>query len=304
MSDVSELVDAPVQSVIAERTPAQAVADLVALLELEKIDEDLFRGAASPNDRGRAFGGHVAAQSLMAAIRTAGEGFTVHSMHSYFLLPGDPMHPIVYDVQRIRDGRSFQTRRVSARQHGREIYYLTANFQLHEEGYDHQDVMPAALPADESIDMRALMSKGGTAEGEALAREWAAVDVRIVGNSLYGLEQDPARPAQQRVWLKIADELPEDPNVHLAAFTWASDISLLGASLAAHTLDSSRVQMASLDHTIWFHRPFRADEWWLYDQESPSAENGRGLSLGRVFASDGRLVATVAQQGIIRPPRK
>lgn len=303
MSDVSELVDAPVESVIAERTPAQAVADLVALLELEKIDEDLFRGAASPNDRGRAFGGHVAAQSLMAAIRTAGEGFTVHSMHSYFLLPGDPMHPIVYDVQRIRDGRSFQTRRVSARQHGREIYYLTANFQLHEEGYDHQDVMPAALPADESIDMRALMSKGGTAEGEALAREWAAVDVRIVGNSLYGLEQDPARPAQQRVWLKIADQLPEDPNVHLAAFTWASDISLLGASLAAHTLDSSRVQMASLDHTIWFHRPFRADEWWLYDQESPSAENGRGLSLGRVFASDGRLVATVAQQGIIRPPR-
>jgi acyl-CoA thioesterase-2 len=293
-----------VTSVIADRTPAQAVADLVAVLELESIDDDLFRGAPSPNDRGRAFGGHVAAQSLMAAIRTAGEGFTVHSMHSYFLLPGDPMHPIVYDVQRIRDGRSFQTRRVAARQHGREIFYLTANFQLHEEGYEHQDTMPAALPAEESIDLRALMTKGGTAEGEALAREWAAVDGRIVGNSLYGLEPDPSRPAQQRVWLKIADRLPDDPNVHLAAFTWASDISLLGASLAAHTLDSSRVQMASLDHTIWFHRPFRADEWWLYDQESPSAENGRGLSIGRVFASDGRLVATAAQQGIIRPPRR
>ena len=291
------------ESVIAERTPAQAVADLVSVLELEKIEEDLFRGAASPNDRGRAFGGHVAAQSLMAAIRTAGEGFTVHSMHSYFLLPGDPMAAIVYDVERIRDGRSFQTRRVSARQHGREIFYLTANFQVHEEGFEHQDVMPAALPAEQGLDMRALMTKGGTAEGEALAREWAAVDVRIVGNSLLGLEPEPGRPAQQRVWLKVADTLPDDPEIHIGAFTWCSDISLLGASLAAHTLDTSRVQMASLDHAIWFHRPFRVDEWWLYDQESPSAENGRGLSLGRVFGSDGRLVATVAQQGIIRPPR-
>ena len=292
------------ESVIAERTPEQAVADLVGLLDLEKIEEDLFRGAASPNDRGRAFGGQVASQALMAAIRTAGEGFTVHSMHSYFLLPGDPMHPIVYDVERIRDGRSFQTRRVAARQHGRDILFLTASFQVHEEGFDHQDTMPAALPAELGIDMRALMSKGGTAEGEALAREWAAVDARIVGNSLHGLEQDPAHPAQQRVWLKIADRLPDDPIIHQTAFTWASDISLLGASLAAHTLDSSRVQMATLDHTIWFHRPFRADEWWLYDQESPSAENGRGLSMGRVFSADGKLVATAMQQGIIRPPRK
>jgi acyl-CoA thioesterase-2 len=293
-----------IESVIADRTPEEAVADLVAVLQLETIDTDLFRGAASPNDRGRAFGGLVAAQTLMAAIRTADEGFTVHSMHSYFLLPGDPMQPIVYEVERIRDGRSFQTRRVAARQHGRDIYYLTANFQLHEEGYEHQDAMPAALPAEQSLDMRTVLTKGGSAEDKALAREWAAVEARMVGNSLRGLEPDPARPAQQRMWVKIAAPLPDDPDIHLAAFTWASDISLLGASLAAHTMDSSRVQMASLDHTIWFHRPFRADEWWLYDQESPSAENGRGLSLGRVFASDGRLVATVAQQGIIRPKRR
>ena len=292
------------ESVLAVRTPAQAVADLVGILQLEQLDGDLFRGAPSPNDRGRAFGGQVAAQSLMAAIRTAGDGFKVHSMHSYFLLTGDPMAPIVYDVQRIRDGRSFQTRRVAARQHGREIYYLTVNFQVDEDGFEHQDAMPAALPADEGIDMLALMAKGKDGEGAALAREWAAVEIRAVGNSLFGMEPDPARPAQQRVWLKIAETLPDDPTIHLGAFTWASDISLLGASLAAHTLDSSRVQMASLDHTIWFHRPFRADEWWLYDQESPSAENGRGLSIGRVFASDGRLVATVAQQGIIRPPRE
>lgn len=302
---MTEATQAPERdSVLAERTPAEAVADLVEVLDLEKIDEDLFRGAPSPNERGRAFGGQVASQSLMASIRTAGEGFTVHSMHSYFLLPGDPMHPIVYDVQRIRDGRSFQTRRVAARQHGREIYYLTANFQVHEDGFEHHDAMPAALPADEGVDMLALMAKGGYAEGEALAREWAAVEVRIVGNSRDGLEPDPRRPAQQRVWLRIADRLPDDPNIHLAAFTWASDVSLLGASLAAHRTRSADVQMASLDHTLWFHRPFRADEWWLYDQESPSAENGRGLSLGRVFAADGRLVATAAQQGIIRPPRR
>lgn len=301
MTDVTRAPER--QPVLAERTAAEAVADLVAVLDVEKIDEDLFRGAPSPNERGRAFGGQVASQSLMAAIRTAGEGFTVHSMHSYFLLPGDPLHPIVYDVQRIRDGRSFQTRRVAARQHGREIFYLTANFQVHEDGFEHQDAMPAALPADEGVDMLELMAKGGYAEGEALAREWAAVEVRIVGNSSHGLEPDPRRPSQQRVWLRIADRLPEDPNIHLAAFTWASDVSLLGASLAAHGARSANVQMASLDHTLWFHRPFRADEWWLYDQESPSAENGRGLSLGRVFSADGRLVATAAQQGIIRPLR-
>jgi len=289
---------------LAQRTATQAVADLVRVLDLEEIDLDLYRGAPSPNERGRAFGGQVASQSLMAGIRTASEGFTVHSMHSYFLLPGDPAAPIVYDVDRIRDGRSFETRRVVARQHGRPIFYLTANFQRHEEGFDHQDEMPEVPTPEEGVDMLALMAQGGYAEGEALAKEWAAVEVRVVGNTLAGTPADPRRVAQQRVWLRIADHLPDDPNIQLAAFTWASDISLLGASLAAHTLKTGNVQMASLDHAIWFHRPFRADDWWLYDQESPSAENGRGLSLGRVFSADGTLVATTAQQGIIRPPRE
>lgn len=289
---------------LADRSTDEAVADLVDLLNVEQLDDDLFRAAASPNERGRTFGGQVAAQSLMASIRTADEGFTVHSMHSYFLLPGDPMRPIVYDVQRIRNGRSFQTRRVAARQGGREIYYMTANFQVHEEGFEHQDAMPAALPADQGLDLLALMAKGGRGEGQSLAREWAPVDVRIVGNSLQGLEPDPSHPAQQRLWLKIASTLPDDPTIHLGAFTWASDISLLGASLAAHTLNTGDVQMASLDHAIWFHRPFKADQWWLYDQESPSASGGRGLSLGRVFTADGTLVATTAQEGIIRPRRK
>ena len=288
---------------IAERTACQAVADLVRVLDLEEVDEDLFRGAPSPNERGRAFGGQVASQSLMAAIRTVGEGLTVHSMHSYFLLAGDPDKPIVYDVDRIRDGRSFATRRVAARQHGRPIYYMTVSFHRHEDGYDHQDLMPTVPPPAAGLDMLEMMAKGGFAEGEALAKEWAAVDVRILGNSQRGLEPSKERPSQQRVWLRIAERLPDDPNVHLAAFTWASDISLLGAALAAHTVRSAHVQMASLDHTIWFHRPFRADQWWLYDQESPSAQGGRGLSIGRVFTQEGVLVATTAQEGIIRPPR-
>jgi len=283
---------------------AEAVADLVRLLDLERLDKDLHRGLpAKHNQRGRAFGGQVAAQSLIAAIRSADDGFTVHSMHSYFLLPGDPAYPIVYDVQRIRDGRSFQTRRVAARQHGREIYYMTANFQKHEEGYEHQDRMPEVPAPEECVDFLQLMASRDSRESRSLVREWTAIDLRVVGNSLMGLDPNPDRPAQQRLWLRIADRLPDAPEVHAAAFTWGSDISLLGASLAAHTLDSSKVMMASLDHTIWFHRPLRADEWWLYDQESPSAQGGRGLSLGRVFAQDGTLVATVAQEGIIRPPR-
>jgi len=285
-------------------TAGEAVASLVNLLDLEEIDLDLFRGAPSPNERGRAFGGQVASQSLMAAIRAAGDGFYAHSMHAYFLLPGDPHKPIVYDVERIRDGRSFQTRRVAARQNGRDIFYMTANFQRHEKGFEHQDAMPDVPPPEQGVDLLAVMAGGGHAEGEALAKEWAAVEVRAVGNSLSGLAADPARPARQRVWLRIADRLPEDPQIHRAAFTWASDITLLGASLSVHTLKTSEVQMASLDHAIWFHRPFRADEWWLYDQESPSAQGGRGLSLGRVFTADGTLVATVAQEGIIRPPRR
>lgn len=283
-------------------TAGEAVATLVQRLDLEEIDRDLLRGAPAPNERGRAFGGQVASQSLMAAIRAAGEGFHVHSMHAYFLLPGDALKPIVYDVERIRDGRSFQTRRVAARQNGRDIFYMTANFQRHEEGFEHQETMPEVIGPEDGFDIFEAMAKSGS-NGAALAQEWAAVEVRAVGNSLQGLTPDPARPAQQRVWIRIADRLPDDPQIHQAAFTWASDISLLGAALAAHTLDTGHVQMASLDHAIWFHRPFRADEWWLYDQESPSAQGGRGLALGRVFTADGALVATVAQEGIIRPPR-
>lgn len=282
-------------------TAAEAVQALVELLDVELIDTDLYRGHSVDNGRGRSFGGQVAAQALMAATRSTDEPFFVHSLHSYFLLPGDPTEPIVYDVERIRDGRSFLTRRVAARQHGRPIYFLTANFHKPEEGFEHQDVMPEVIAPEDGLDLLALWADRAEGEIKAYAKEWLALEIRAVGNSLHGLPPDPHHPAQQRMWLRIADRLPDDEHIQRGAFTWASDISLLGASLAAHTLDHSKVQMASLDHSIWFHRPFRADEWWLYDQVSPSAQGGRGLSIGRVFAQDGTLVATTAQEGIIRP---
>jgi acyl-CoA thioesterase-2 len=286
------------------REPAQdAVDDLLALLDLEEIDQDLYRGLNVPTPRGRVYGGQVAAQALVAGIRTVPPEFGVHSLHSYFLLPGDPDIPIVYDVERIRDGRSFLTRRVAARQHGRSIYFLTANFQREEEGFSHQDAMPTVIAPEEGLDLVALMSRGGNAEADALGREWASLDVRWIGSSKHGLEPDTAHPARARMWAKVNGELGEDPTTHLAAFTFASDVSLLGATMAAHPLPAHKTQMASLDHTIWFHRPFRADRWWLYDQWSPSAQSARGLAIGKVFTEDGTLVATVAQEGLIRPPR-
>ncbi|MEP7736745.1 acyl-CoA thioesterase II [Nocardioides sp. 31GB23] len=278
-----------------------ALEELMGLFDLETIDADLYRGRPVRTTRTRVFGGQVAAQALCAGIRTVDPAYTVHSMHSYFLLPGDPQVPIVYDVERIRDGRSFLTRRVAARQHGRPIYYLTANFQVPEDGLEHQDTMPEVVAPEDAIDMVEMMRRGGTPEADALAKEWAALGARWVGSSGRGLPEDPAHPSRSRLWLRVEGDLGDDPTAHLAAFTYASDISLLGATLAAHPIGPEQIQMASLDHTIWFHQPFRADEWWLYDQVSPAAHGGRGLAIGRVFTQDGSLVATVAQEGLIRP---
>ncbi len=278
-----------------------AARELLALLNLEDLDVDLFRGRQPDSTRQRVYGGQVAAQSLIAASRTVEEELHVHSLHSYFLLPGDYSVPIIYDVERIRDGRSFATRRVVARQHGRPIYYQTLNFQRAEDGFEHQDVMPEVKGPDEGVDMVELMRRGGNDDADALGKEWAALDVRWLGNSRNGLDHDPVHPARARMWIRIAGEVGDNPIDHLAAFTYASDVSLLGASLAAHDASPSTVQMASLDHTIWFHRPFRVDEWWLYDQWSPSASGARGLSFGHVYTPDGTLVASVAQEGLIRP---
>ena len=275
------------------------VDGLVDLMDLETIDHNLFRGRAVETTRPRVYGGQVAAQALCSALRTVPDDLGVHSLHSYFLLPGDSTSPIVYDVEQVRDGRSFSTRRVAARQHGRTIFYLTASFQKAEEGLSHQEAMPDVPPPWEVTSFKQMLMSSG-ADGQAMAREWDALDIRWIGSSGRGIEADASSPSRARSWFRINGRLSDDPLEHIAAFTFASDATLLGASLAAHG-ERPPVQMASLDHTIWFHRPFRADEWWLYDQWSPSAHAARGLSLGRIFTQDGTLVATLAQEGLIRP---
>lgn len=281
--------------------PASA-DELVDLLSLEEIDVNLFRGRQPETERQRVFGGQVAAQALVAAARTVDPAYRAHSLHSVFLRPGDTAVPIVYDVETMRDGRSFATRRAVARQHGRPIFYLTANFQKDEEGFEHQDRMPDVVPPEEGLDFAELMRSRGGAESDAFAKEWAALDVRYLGNSTRGLPEDPDHPARAQLWIRVNGELSDDPLEHLATFTYASDMTLLGATLVPHhvNISSPGMQPASLDHAVWFHRPFRADEWWLYDQHSPVAVGARGLAMARVFTRDGRLVASVAQEGLIR----
>ena len=284
----------------------KSAEELVELLDLETIDTDLFRGIQPDTMLQRVFGGQVAAQALVAGARTVEPPLSVHSLHSYFLRPGDTAVPIVYDVERMRDGRSFSTRRVVARQHGRSIYYMTISFQVPEDGFEHQDTMPSVPPPEESLSVGEVVRRRSPERAEQWLTEWAALELRAIGDSRAGGEL-PAddRPAQSRLWLRVSGRLDDAELTHKAAFTYASDLTLLGSALVPHGLlvTDPRVQSASLDHTIWFHRPFRADEWLLYDQTSPSASGGRGLALGRVFTDDGRLVATVAQEGLIRPVR-
>ena len=281
---------------------AGSADELATLLDLERLEVDLYRGAQARTERQRVFGGQVAAQAVVAATRSVESQYVLHSLHSYFLRPGDTTVPIVYDVERIRDGRSFVTRRVSARQHGRPIYFMTADFQIPEPGLEHQDRMPEVPSPEQGMPLVELARSRGPEVADQWEREWAALDIRHVGVTGQGLPEDPEQPARARLWIKVDGELAADPTLQQAAFTYASDLTLLGAALVPHGIHiaSPRLQPASLDHTIWFNRPFRADEWWLYDQFSPFAGGARGLALARVFAQSGELVATVAQEGLIR----
>ena len=281
----------------------QSIEELLAVLDLEALEVDLFRGRQPDTSAQRVFGGQVLGQALAAGERTVDAERPVHSLHAYFLLPGDTRVPIIYDVERMRDGRSFSTRRVVARQHGRPIFYMSASFTRSERGLEHQDVMPAVPAPHECPTVgEVLAGLTGRPAGD-WEREWAALELRYVGESRPGgALKDPDRPALGRFWVRAAGELPAQPALHHSVLAYASDLTLLGVTLVPHGtfLGDPRLHPASLDHAMWFHRPFRADEWLLYDQSSPSASGGRGLATGRIFSADGRLVASVAQEGLIR----
>jgi acyl-CoA thioesterase-2 len=277
--------------------------ELVVVLALEPIEENIYRGHHPSGGLARTFGGLTAAQALVAATRTVDPERRLHSLHSYFLRPGDPTVPTVFLVQRIRDGGSFSTRRVHGVQHGKAIYSFAASFQRPEPGFDHADDMPSA-PDPESLPTMAQALAPFADRLPVSSMLAGTVDLRAIDPSPY--EQRDAGPraqARHRVWMRAAGRLPDDRVVHDAVLAYLSDVSLLHPVLVRHGVSFSLdpVMGASLDHAVWFHRDFRADEWLLYDAQSPSASGGRGLAFGRLFAADGRLVASVAQEGLVRP---
>jgi acyl-CoA thioesterase II len=280
----------------------KALDRLLELLDLEPIEENIFRGV-SPDERvQRVFGGQVAGQALVAAGRTVPTDRPVHSLHAYFIRPGDPSVPLIYIVDRVRDGMSFTTRRVSAIQHGNTIFTLSASFQKAEPGPMHADPMPDVPPPDQ---IERTADRLARFYGGDIPREIAdnPIELRSVGPLSIEAERDPAlRTTRNMVWLRVNGDLPDDPLLHVCLMTYASDMTLLDPVLLGHGLSwmDGRTRGASLDHAMWFHRPFRADQWLLYAQESPVAYGARGLARGEVFTQQGDLVVSVVQEGLIR----
>ena len=275
---------------------------LVTLLDLEQVEEDIFRGVSPKHSPVRVFGGQVAGQALVAAGRTVPEDRPVHSLHAYFIRGGDPAVPIVYQVDRIRDGRSFTTRRVVAIQHGKPIFALSASFQRVEPGVEHAEEMPE-VPDPESLPTYTeLMSPELREKFGPWAQRPRPIDVRYVSEPAWRSRETGPRDARNQVWMRADGVLPDNPLTHVCVLAYASDMTLLDAVLARHGVywGVDNVMGASLDHAMWFHRPFRADEWVLYDCASPSASGGRGLATGRFFSRDGKLIATVVQEGMLR----
>lgn len=286
----------------------EPISGLLAALDLTdtgaRTSEDIFTGPSQWMPLGRVFGGQVLAQSLVAAMRTTPDDRIVHSMHGYFLRPGDVRLPITFSVDRIHDGRSFSTRRTQAYQDGNPILSMIASFQIEDEGLEHQAELPADIPPPESLPSAA------DALGELdhpVARYWAherPFDMRHVPGPIF-LSVDGPHVAHQAVWIKAVGPLPDDPNLHRAALAYASDYSILESIFRRHGLAwaTPGLKAASLDHAMWWHRFGRVDDWMLYLQESPNAIGGRGLSTGRIYDRTGRLLASVAQEGMVRAPR-
>jgi acyl-CoA thioesterase II len=278
-----------------------AVDGLIRLLDLEEIDRDIYRGVSTRSRWQRVFGGQVAGQALVAAGRTVPDDRRVHSLHSYFVRPGDPTIPIIYEVDRVRDGRSFSTRRVIAVQRGETIFSLAASFQLEQDGIDHQMPMPDVPPPDP---LPALVNRyGDSADAAEFYKAMPKpIDLRYVDDPPWQQHENGPREGLSRVWLRADGRLPDDPLLHVCVLTYASDMTLLDSVLVRHGLAPGLddISMASLDHAMWFERPFRADEWLLYSTHSPSASGGRGLATGRFYTQDGRQVCSVVQEGMIR----
>jgi acyl-CoA thioesterase-2 len=279
------------------------LSELVALLGLERLELNLFRGQSQNLGWGRVFGGQVLGQALSAAAQTAPESRIVHSLHGYFLRPGDTDKPIIYDVDRIRDGQSFTTRRVVAIQGGRPIFSMSASFQTPEDGFDHQDAMPEAPDPETLASESTLAARIAHMIPEPLRTQVIAerpIEVRPVV-PLNPLRPD-VRPPHRELWYRANGTLADTPALHQYLLAYASDFNFLGTSMQPHGVSwlSPKMQVASLDHAMWFHRPFRFDDWLLYTIDSPSSHGGRGFVRGRFFDRQGRLVASTAQEGLIR----
>jgi len=270
------------------------------ILGLEQLEVNIYRGTVFNPETGylrRTFGGHIAGQALVSAVRTVKPEYHVHSLHAYFLRPGDATKPAIYLVDRPRDGGSFCTRRVNAVQNGEVIFSMGASFQIEQSGIEHQDVMPITPPPEELPDFH---FRGGPAGDRKLGlfAEW---DIRLVPP-----EHRVALPGQvspQQVWFKHIDPLPDDPLLHICALAYMSDLTLLSSANSTHPEERLHLMIASLDHAMWFMRPFRADEWLLYDQSSPSACGGRALTQGQIYNQRGQMVAAVVQEGLTRYER-
>jgi acyl-CoA thioesterase II len=281
----------------------KVVAELLDLLTLERLEENLFRGQSRDIGTKYVFGGQVLGQSLSAAQQTVDAERSVHSIHAYFLRAGDINAPIVFDVDRARDGHSFSVRRVTAIQHGQPILVLAASFQKHEDGVEHQFHIPE-VPQPEDVPLMTPPSPEVMAQLSAKMQRWLSRMGPFEMRPVYPRDElNPSkRPPYQQVWFRLNDKIGDDANMHRAMLAYASDFYLLGTSTFPHAISyyQSNVQMASLDHALWFHRPFRIDDWLLYALDSPSASGARGLARGSIYTRDGQLIASVAQEGLIR----